>query len=676
MKRTRLWLLSAGLIASGTAMTFAADEKKADVSKSDVPAKAAEPAKAEAVKEFATPTDAINHFIREGYKKAKITAPAAKATDDEFMRRAFIDLIGRVATYEEVMDYEADNGPNKRARLVNRLLYGVQNKDGKSRDYFPKVNGQAAKVDGKPLAFDYPDLYAQNWANLWTVWLMTRTGHPVYRDQMRTKLEELFLANVSQIDFAKSMIMAKGKSNEDGRVNFIIHHLGEPTAADKRSEVGPFDAVPITSRVTRLFLGVQTNCTQCHDHPFNKEWTQADFWGVNAFFRQTLRDRTPTGGAERRGMENPVQVELHDDNKYNNEQIIFYERRDGKLMASKPNFLKDLATAESGEANHKPIGKSEAKSRREVLAEYVTKHDNFAKSYVNRIWGHLFGRGLNKEGSVDDFGSHNEVMHPEMLDYLAGKFVEYNYDSKKLLEWICTSEVYSLSHVANPAYADTKYDAYFARMPLKALAPEVLYESIMTVTKADFAADKDLRKKNKQDFEAKLVRNFGDDEGNEMSFNGTVVQALLMMNGREINEEINRKTASNPVSKIIAKHSKGGAISSNEVITELFQTVLNRKPTSTEFTKINAVMTKGAVIPGEKKSGTVATPAPAPVTPPKGVPGTPGKGPNAGKGKNGPAAAPIPEGPRAVNASGPNDPTFYQDLFWALLNTNEFMLNH
>ena len=49
---------------------------------------------------------------------------------------------------------------------------------------------------------------------------------------------------------------------------------------------GKFDAVPITSRVTRLFLGIQTNCIQCHDHPFNPEWKQDNFWGVNAFFRQ------------------------------------------------------------------------------------------------------------------------------------------------------------------------------------------------------------------------------------------------------------------------------------------------------------------------------------------------------------------------------------------------------
>jgi hypothetical protein len=671
MKRSRLGLLAAGLLTTGIASVYAADEKAA-------PAAATAEATAKSdTPQFNTPTDAINHFIRDGYKKAKITTPAAKATDHEFLRRVFIDLIGRVPTYEETLDYDQDSSGNRRTKLVQRLLYGVSS-SSKGREYTVKNNGQPVKMDGKSnLTFDYPDLYAQHWANLWTVWLMTRTGHPIYRDQIRTWLESKFLDNVSHQSLVTAILTATGKSNDNGAVNFTIHHLGEPNPADKRGEVGPFDAVPVTSRVTRLFLGVQTNCTQCHDHPFNKEWTQADFWGVNAFYRQTLRDRTPTGGQERRGMENPVQVELQDDTKYNSEQIIFYERRDGKLMASKPNFLKDLAVAEAGESSSKPYGKDGSpRTRREVLAEYVTRHDNFAKAYVNRIWGHLFGRGLNKEPSIDDFGSHNEVVHPELLNYLAEQFAKVNYDPKKLLEWICLSDVYHLSHVANPAFADTKYDPYFARMPLKALAPEVLYESIMTVTKAEFNSDQDLRRRNRESFEAKLVRNFGDDEGNEMSFNGTVVQALLMMNGRELNDEIGRNNSNNPVRKILAKHGKGGSINASAAVEEIFLTVLNRKPTTAEQAKISGIMSKGAIIAGEKPSTTTAAPktvAPAP------TPVKPGdkKGPfNPLNPKKNQPSAPIPEGPRAVNASGPNDPTFYQDLFWALLNTNEFMLNH
>src|SRR4029078_10933431 len=105
-------------------------------------------------------------------------------------------------------------------------------------------------------------------------------------------------------------------------------------------------------------------------------------------------------------------------------------------------------------------------TRRQCLSEYTVPHDNFAIAYVNRMWGHLFGRGLNKEPTVDDFSMNNEVVHPELLDYLAEQFKKYKYAPKRFLEWICNSDVYQLGHVANKAYAEPKYDAYFARMPL------------------------------------------------------------------------------------------------------------------------------------------------------------------------------------------------------------------
>lgn len=607
---------------------------------------------------IAPQTLSINKHISEAWTKAGIKKPAEKATDLEFMRRAFIDLIGRIPSYEEAVDFDQDKAAGKRARLINRLLY--------AKEYKPKRNGATIKLDDKKeLTYHYTDEFAEHWSNIWTVWLLTRTGHPLYREQMRTWLEVELGANLDAStapydELVTKLLTAKGKSNENGAVNFIIHHLGEPTPNEKQNETGKFDAVPITSRVTRLFLGIQTNCTQCHDHPFNKEWIQSDFWGVNAFFRQTVRDKTPTSDADRRMMANPVQVELSDETKYNTNSIIFYERRDGKLMATKPNFLKDLAKAESGETDTKQIdGKSE-KGRREALAEYVLKHDNFAKSYVNRIWGHLFGRGLNKEASIDDFGSHNEVIHPEMLADLGKNFADYKYDMKKLLYWICCSDAYGLSHVANKDYVEAKYDAYFARMPLKALSPEVLFEAISTATKSDVYADADARKRQRDQWMNKLVQNFGDDEGNEMTFNGTVVQALLMMNGRELNDEVGRNSPTNPVRRIIAKHSKN-SVNAGAVIEELFLSTLTRKPTQAEMTKISTIMNKGAVIAGESAKPD-AKPMPNPTPAPKG--------------KKGPPSIATPTGPRAVPGTGPNDITFYQDLFWALLNTNEFMLNH
>jgi hypothetical protein len=327
---------------------------------------------------------------------------------------------------------------------------------------------------------------------------------------------------------------------------------------------------------------------------------------------------------------------------------VLYERRDGRRLASPPLFLKDLAQAEKGETSDKVL--PSGKSRREALAEWVTGHDNFNKAYVNRVWGHLFGRGLNKEPSIDDFSSNNEVVHPELLNYLGEEFGKYGHDPKKLLEWICTSDVYQLSHVAAKDSADPKFDPFFARMQLKALSPEVLFESLMVATKAEVRENADQRKAMRDAWMRKLVRNFGDDEGNELSFNGTVVQALLMMNGSELNNVIgaspSRKGAGVEVSAVADAIKKRGS-NPSAIYDELFLMTVSRHPTQAEIAKLEGVRNGAAAV----KVG---------AEPPK-------------KGANPPKTG---GGSIAVGASSPTDLTFYQDVFWALLNTNEFMLNH
>ncbi len=599
-------------------------------------------------------TASINELIAAKWKEAEIKKPAAKSTDSEFLRRAFIDLVGRIATVEEVVDFEQDKTADKRAKLVKRLLY--------TTDYKPKAAGAPVKLDAKTvLKFDYVDEYAEHWSNVWTVWLLSRSVEERYRAQMRVWLQSELLKETNYKDIVTQILTATGKTNDNGAVNFIAQQLGEMNPPDKRNDLGTFDAVPITSRVTRLFLGLQTQCTQCHDHPFNKEWVQSDFWGVNAFFRQIQRTGAPTRPqANNRMMMALQQLELKENASVNVEGRVFYERRDGQLKSIKPTFLKDVAQAEKGETSQKSLSDGGDKTRRELLAEYVVTHDNFAKAYVNRMWGHLFGRGLNKEASIDDFGSHNEVIHPELLNKLAEEFVKYGYNSKLLLEWICNSDAYQLSHVANKEYADPKYDAYFARMPLKALSPEVLFESISIATKADTVKSVDPKKRleSRERWMEKLVQQFGDDEGNEMTFNGTVVQALLMMNGRELNEEVGTKGA-NAVLKIVEKFSKTGTTNVDGVLDELFLMTLNRRPTVDEKIKLKSIQQKGAI----QKAEVVKEPSLSATKPPAKQP-------------NKPMPKPATATPSIVMPSHPNDVTFYQDVFWALLNTNEFMLNH
>jgi len=574
----------------------------------------------------------INSALSKSWSNNKLT-PAKRATDDEFMRRLFLDVIGRIPTPEEIRDFERDQSSNKRAALIERILM----KDS----YAIKSN------DGKTTTFEYTREYAQHWADVWTVWTMTRGGtHETYHNQMRFWLEGAFGKDMPYDERVRKLLTATGTGNQNGATNFIMAHLGEKNT-DRQVSDGPFDAIPITSRVTRLFLGVQTQCTQCHDHPFNPEWGQENFWGVNAFFRSTLRetdDKTDTPSApagtnkKNKGME-AVKVTLKDDPRLNSGMRIYYERRSGVLMSIKPTFLPNLADLEKekGERAKKPMPANSSKSRREILADYVISHDNFGKAYVNRMWAHFFGRGLNEQAVADDFGGHNKLIHPEMLEELGQEFIKYQYNPKDVIRWICNSDAYNLSYIApTKDMAKSDYDAFFAHMPLKAMSPEVLFNALETAVKADMAKDKEARKLARDNWMKKLVSNFGDDEGNEMTFNGTIVQALLMMNGKEMNDEIKRPDG------VVAR-----AIARGNPIDEIYLTALGRHPSSTPINieKVDP-KTKRKTIYSQNEMAVVQAQLAVAMSAP------------AGKGKSGPREA------------------FFEDLFWALLNTNEFMLNH
>ena len=159
---------------------------------------------------------------------------------------------------------------------------------------------------------------------------------------------------------------ATGKTNENGAVAFMMSQLGEKVPAKDQMAYGKFDAVPITLRVTKTFLGIQTNCIQCHDHPFNPEWKQDNYWGVNAFFRQIERDGTPApkeGNAGKKKM-TALPVALRDNPELNKGARIFFERRSGIMHAQRPNFLPNLAELEKdGSMPKRTIPTDSSKSR-------------------------------------------------------------------------------------------------------------------------------------------------------------------------------------------------------------------------------------------------------------------------------------------------------------------------
>lgn len=528
-------------------------------------------------------TELINTELAKFWSANNIK-PSARASDYEFVRRAFLDLVGRIPAIWEVENYVRDtDAKNKRAKLIQRLLYDPY----------------------------YREEFEDHWSDMWATYLLTRSANRTYHEQLRAWFAEQLSKNRKWDEIVRDLLTATGSNDKNGAVNYILAHLGEPQ--NNGREEGQFDMVPVTSRTTRLFLGIQIQCAQCHAHPFNPEWKQSHFWGVNAFFRQVERQGQPNMNNQRNA---PAAVlTLVDNAEMNSTSVVYYEDRQAVVKAIGPKFL-DGRTI-SGSTNR----------RREALADFVISHEMFPKAMVNRLWGHFFGRGLGQQPAVDDFGEHNPVTHPAILDGLAAQFQQYKYDLRELITWICTSDAYALSCQANNTNSKPEHEVAFSRMLLKAMSPEQLYDSLRTALDQPpdpKAANKkkstgirgisEERKQLREQWLAKLTTNFGDDEGNEITFNGTVVQALLLMNGRELQQELTR-AENNTVVNAMAK----GRGNVDAVLHQLTLAALSRRANEREIALVRREFTK-------------------------------------------------------TGAGAPQQ--FWEDVFWALLNSREFILNH
>ncbi|MFZ9824366.1 MAG: DUF1549 domain-containing protein [Gemmataceae bacterium] len=514
---------------------------------------------------------AINQKLDASWKENKIV-PSGFIDDYEFIRRVSLDIVGRIASLEEISKYMRYPQESRRSQVIEDLLASE----------------------------DYP----RHWANHWSNWLLSRSGifgKGKYHEEMTVWLEDQFAQNRPYHELMKDLVTATGKNNENASVNFILAHLGETVPPAKRAEEGQFEMVPITSRITRLFLGIQMQCAQCHDHPFNNAITQKHFWGINTFLRQVEREGTPPNIENmNRAMTLPT-LGLKENPSANSQGIVYYEKRNGVILPTRASFMEDKKL--SGSA-----------PRREQLASFIAEHENFQKSLANRMWGVFFGRGFTNP--IDDFNEQNLPTNPELLDELASNFKNYNYDLKKLIRCICNSNAYNLSFVANKTNDKPDVEGLFSRMLLKSMGPEQLFESLMTATRAEASESKDAKRNLRTSWLNKLVSNFGDDEGNEVNFNGTVVQALLMMNGADINEAIGRKDKGT-VAMVMAKN-RGNQ---NGIVNDLYLATLNRPAKPSEIAKAKAGFPLLKL--------------------------------------------------RDKDVQAP-----YQDLFWALLNSNEFLLNH
>jgi hypothetical protein len=506
----------------------------------------------------------INEQVAVGWADSGLQ-PSPAATDGEWCRRVHLDLIGRIPSVDELRAFLADKSPTKRSDLVSRLL-----------------------------GDDYVDEYARHWTDVWTTVLIGRdvTNERVNRPGMRQYLRRAFSKNIPFDRFMEELVTATGVTANrkdmpgfNGATNFL---------SGKMEEMGVENGVQATAKTAQIFLGLQVQCTQCHNHPFNKG-KQNQFWEMNAFFRQTRALRRFDGSQDVQWVE-LVDEDFAGEGGNPEEAELYYELRNGLMKVAYPVFIDGTEISKSGYLPGKmEDGTSYGANRRKELAQLIKGSPYFPKAIVNRMWGHFFGYGFTKP--IDDLGEHNPPSHPELLDGLAERFREQSFDLKELARWLVLSKPYALS--SRTTAGNVRDDPALGEKPkfthfyLRQMQAEELYESLLTATQADQAARGEEAAKKKDAWLSQFVIAFGTDEGDDSTtFNGSIPQVLMMFNGDLIKNAV--ATGKGGYLDAIAT----GPMNSAAKIETLYMAALARKPSTSELNVANRMVMarKGDVV--------------------------------------------------------------------------------
>ncbi len=484
--------------------------------------------------------------------EAKKVQPAPPAGDAEFLRRVYLDLAGRIPAVAEARAFFDDKRPDKRQRLVEQLLEGPR--------------------------------YVTHFTNVWRALLLPEAMSNLQAGFLAPGFESWLRAKLQQNTPYDAMVreLVSLPMDRQGR-NPYAQPNGGPTpiafylAKDLKAE-------NLAAAVSRLFLGVKIECAQCHNHPF-AAWRRDQFWSFAAFF----------AGLQRQGNGDFVNVggELADRHELTipgSERVVQAAFLDGIQPKWKYNT-----------------------SARATLAEWITRKDNpyFARAAVNRLWGHFFGSGIIDPVDEMADGEH-EASHPDLLDELARQFAEHNFDLKLLIRAFTGSRAYQLGSLATHKSQDDPRQ--FARMPLRGLSAEQLFDSFAQATGYREEPNPNPRFFGNPTTRGRFLTQFANSSDKPTEVQTSILQALSLMNG-PLTDLRNSETMQALVDAPFMDNT--------ERIETIFLATLSRKPTPRELANMVQYLEK-----------------------------------------------------HSVSADKENYHRALADLFWVLLNSGEFFLNH
>lgn len=458
--------------------------------------------------QFASPSDRVDQYLTESWRET-VTRPSPRSGDAEFCRRAWLDLAGVAPPVWQLRRFLTDPSSDKREHLIESLLSSSR--------------------------------FATHMAHRWNEFLLpaeTSDDRQVDAAALHAWLRKQFLDNTPYDHLVGGFLTAGGKSDQGPAIFYTSRNL-EP--------------VKLAAATSRLFLGVQLECAQCHDHPF-AQWTQDDFWSFAAFFAQLqLSETNLRGGGQAIEDRSGAEVRFPDSDR---------------VMA--PRYPGATSPPESDPTDF----------RRRQLTIWLASRNNpyFARAAANRVWAHLFGRGL--VDPVDAMDSSNPPSHPELLQYLADYLVEQRFDLRELYRMLTRTQAYHRTSAITEGQRPPPDS--FAAMNVKTLSASQYFDSLhQNVLLGRFNAAADSPQADspqaEQAVRGEFLRRMKAPEAAPSDYPHGVVQVLGMMNGPEMLVATAEKQ-----SGLIAS-LEAPFFSDSDRIETLFLACLSRPPGDTEL---------------------------------------------------------------------------------------------
>lgn len=374
----------------------------------------------------------IDAHIEAVWKRDGIK-PAERSSDQEFLRRVYFDTVGVPPTRAEALAFLEDTGANRRARLIETLLADPRFGEHLADRWLPILRERGN---------DLGEL-GDSAADVMAVWLARQ-----------------FNTNVAFDRTIRAMVTAEGT-------------LSANPAAGYYALMGfPAPVADMAGLTIKHFGGRQVQCAECHDHPYEKDITQADFAGMASFFYpiETKTDfyvQPIDPGIATRAYAPPALLKQYRDSPDLPPEA--FTVIDDLIRYNEPKLFGDKA-----------LKTKDTKVWRTIFADWLLspKNETTGRYLANRFWSFLFGAALLEP--VDDFNSINEASHPELLAEL-GKTFARTYDVKLLYRALLNSRVYQLS--GKPVEGAQRW--HHASAAARQLTPEQLLGALLQLTEGD-----------------------------------------------------------------------------------------------------------------------------------------------------------------------------------------------